>query len=746
MTALSVNVSGAAEAAEIIEPSAYVTCEDDGTASMHLLVNDVHCANCIRRIEGALQGEPGVVAARVNLSTRRMTVRWRVGEVRPGVLIERLEALGFHPVPYDPAALGGLRKMEEAFLLRCLAVAGFASGNIMLLSVSVWAGAFSDMEEITRSLMHWVSALIALPAIAYAGRPFFRSALAALGGRRMNMDVPISLAVVVTAGVSLFEVIVGGPHAYFDASVMLLFFLLVGRYLDVRTRGGMRSTAENLAALAMQPATVVEPDGTRRFVPANSVLRGATVIVAAGERIPVDGTVASGTTVIDVSLLTGESAPVQAGPHDDVLAGTLNIGEPITIRAAATGDRTVLADIVHLVESAEQGRAAYVRLADRAARLYSPVVHVLALATLLGWHVVGGLGLHESILIAVAVLIITCPCALGLAVPAVQVTAAGRLLRSGVLVKSGDALERLAAVDTVVLDKTGTLTLGRPEIVNRAELTEEDIAAAASLAVASRHPLCRAVAGAAGPVPVADGVREAPGMGLAAASPEGEIRLGNRDWCGVSGDAGESAPGSELWLGRPGRVPVRFRFADRPRPDAAAFVCWLHDQGLPVELLSGDRAPAVRALAEELGIADWSAGMRPEAKLARLDELKAAGRKVLMIGDGLNDAPSLAAAFASVSPATGADVSQTAADIVFQSDRLEPVAEALVVARQSRRLVLENFALAGGYNALAIPLAVAGFVTPLIAAAAMSASSVLVTLNALRLGRSRGPITGRAQE
>jgi Cu2+-exporting ATPase len=727
------------------EPSAYVSHLGDGTATMALLVNDVHCANCIRKIEGAMGAEPGVVEARVNLSTRRMTVRWREGEARAGRLIERIEGLGFHPVPYDPETLTGARRADESLLLRSLAVAGFASGNVMLLSVAVWAGAFSDMDEITRSLMHWASALIALPAIAYAGRPFFSSAVKALVARRVNMDVPISLAVIVTAAVSLFEVSVGGPHAYFDAAVMLLFFLLIGRYLDFRTRGAMRSNAENLAALAAQPATVVEDDGTRRFVPSRLVAHGATVIVAAGERIPVDGVVASGTTTIDASLLTGESDPVAAGPRDEVLAGTLNLGEPITVRASATGDRTVLADIVRLVEGAEQGRAAYVRLADRAARLYAPVVHTLALATFLGWWLAGGLSVHDAILIAVAVLIITCPCALGLAVPAVQVAASGRLLRAGVLVKTGDALERLAAADTVVLDKTGTLTLGRPEIVGADTLSESDLAVAASLAAASRHPLCRALLRATGPVAVADGIREVPGMGLSAPSGGGEIRLGNRDWCGVTEVEGATAAQSELWLVRPGATPVRFAFADTVRPDAAPFVAWLRDAGYDVRLLSGDREPAVRALAEDLGIMDWRAGIRPDGKLAALEALKAEGRKVLMIGDGLNDAPSLAAAFASVSPASGSDVAQTAADIVFQSDRLEPVTEAIQIACRSRGLVFQNFGLAAGYNALAIPLAVAGLVTPLIAAAAMSASSIIVTLNALRLARAKaGFAAGRS--
>ena len=717
------------------DPTAYVQHEHGGIETLNLLVDGVHCGHCIKTVETAMHSQPGVVDARVNLSTRRMRLSWKANEARPGDLIARLGALGYPAIPFDPAALRGQRADEEAFLLRCLAVAGFASSNVMLLSVAVWAGAFSDMEAVTRGLLHWVSALVALPAIAYAGRPFFRAAIRAIAARRVNMDVPISIAVVVTAGVSLFEVIAGGPHAYFDAAVMLLFFLLIGRYLDMRTRGAMRSTAENLAALATHPAIVIDTDGTRRVLPARAVVKGMTVSVATGARVPVDGTVITGETQIDSSLLTGETEPVPVAPGDGVFAGTLNTGAAIQIKASATGDETVLAEIVRLVENAEQGRSVYVRLADRAARLYAPLVHILALATLAGWWLIAGVSFHDALLTAVAVLIITCPCALGLAVPAVQVVASGLLMKSGVILKAGDALERLATIDTVVLDKTGTLTLGRPGITNLDEIDTEDLRLAASFAVSSRHPLCNAIVRAAGPVAVRADTVETPGMGLRAGIGADEIRLGNRVFCGVESPVPDS--GTELWLCRPGRHPVRFTFADSLRPDSRAFVNWLKDQGYAVELLSGDRADVVAQVARELGIDTYRADIRPDGKVGRLAELEAQGRKVLMIGDGLNDAPSLAAAFVSASPASGADISQTAADFVFQSDLLEPLGIAIMVARRSRRMVTANFGLAAGYNALAVPLAIAGYVTPLIAAVAMSTSSILVTLNALRLARMK---------
>ena len=724
-----------APAAPVDDLSAFIERDGNGMASLNLLVNDVHCAHCIATIESAMRAEPGIVDARVNLTARRLRLAWRDGAADPGALVGRLDRLGYPAVPYSPAALSGAGRQEEAVLLRALAVAGFAAGNVMLLSIAVWAGGASGMADATRALMHWISALIALPAIAYAGLPFFRSAAGALAARRVNMDLPISVAVCVTAGISLAELLAERPDVYFDAALMLLFFLLVGRYLDLRTRGAMRSTAENLAALAAEPATVLRPDGVRELVPAGAVQPGSRVLVAAGERIPVDGDILSGRTVIDRSLLTGEAAPEAAMPGDRVYAGTVNAGDPVTLSAVAAGDGTALNEIVRLSEAAEQGRSAYVRLADRAARLYAPVVHGLALLAFAGWWGLGGLPLRDALLIGVAVLIITCPCALGLAVPAVQVVACNRLLRNGVLVKAGDALERLAATDAVLLDKTGTLTFGRPEIVARGALREDDLSAAASLAGASRHPLCRSVLRAAGPVPVREDVREEPAMGLAAGSGETEVRLGNRAWCGVSGPGGGDPEGSELWLRRPGQEPVQFRFADSLRPDARAFVSWLKRQGFAVELFSGDRTPAVRSAAESLGIDTWKAEAGPARKLARLEALRQAGHRALMVGDGLNDAPSLAGADASISPSAGSDLAQTAADIVFQGDRLESIAIAIRTARRARRLVFQNFALAAAYNALAVPLAVAGHVTPLIAAAAMSASSIAVTLNALRLGR-----------
>jgi Cu2+-exporting ATPase len=711
------------EAEPAPDPAAFVRREADGTATLDLLLEGLSCAACVWLIETALKRDPDVVEARVNLGSRRLRLRWTGAPAAATRLVAAVQRLGYRVAPFDPAALGSLAQRRESELLRALAVAGFAAGNIMLLSAAVWAGLAQDMGAATRDLLHWISALIAMPAIAVAGMPFFASASAALRAGRTNMDVPISIGVVLAAAMSLFETIHSGAHAYFDSAVTLLFFLLVGRYLDHRARGRARSAAENLVALSASPATLVHPDGRTARIRQAEVAVGDTILVAPGERIAADGTIASGRSELDRSLLDGETTPAPAQPGDRVFAGTLNLTAPLRVEVTATGEATFLAEIVRLMEAAEQGRARFVVLADRVARRYAPAVHLLALATFLGWVAVGGAPWQAALLNAVAVLIITCPCALGLAVPAVQVIASGRLMRRGILLKSATALERLAAIDTVVFDKTGTLTLGQLAL-DPADACAEPLALASSLAASSRHPLARAIRAAAPDAAAADGVEECPGEGLRL----GEVRLGSRAFCGVA--AADESAGPELWLARPGAAAHRFRFADTLRPDAAATVAALQAEGRRVLLLSGDRPAAVVAVAQAVGIAEFHAGVCPAAKAAMVAALPG---KVLMVGDGLNDAPALAAAHVSISPASAADVSRTAADVVFQGSSLAAVAETLDVARRAERLVGQNIALAIAYNLFAVPLAIAGMVTPLIAAVAMSSSSIVVIANAFRL-------------
>ena len=498
----------------------------------------------------------------------------------------------------------------------------------------------------------------------------------------------------------------------------------------------MRSAAEQLVALGAASVRVEGADGTLESRRPDAVKVGDIVQVAAGERIGVDGTVLSGSSAVDASLVSGEALPQSIAVGASVFGGMMNLAAPLRVAVTATGERTLLAEIVRLMEAAEHGRTRFVALAERVARAYAPVVHLAALLTFLGWYFLVHASWQSALMNAVAVLIITCPCALALAVPAVQVAASGRLMKGGILLKSATALERLTGIDTVVFDKTGTLTLGKLELADPLPPADA-LHAAAALAGASRHPVARALYRAAPGTPVASDVVEHPGQGLARQSPEGEIRLGSRVFCGIAETVAE-ATGPELWLVRPSRPPARFVFADRLRDDARAAVAALQGAGIAVALLSGDRPGAVREAARAVGIEQWQASLTPDGKCARLSRLMAAGHRVAMVGDGLNDAPALATATVSLSPASAADVSQTAADIVFQGDRLAPIVEAWTVARRSQRLIRENIGFALLYNLCAVPLAIMGLASPLIAAAAMSSSSIVVVLNALRVARGRG--------
>ncbi len=701
-----------------------------------LAVENMKCGNCMRNVERALMALPDVQNARAHLSAKRVTVVSRSGTLTPEALVDTLAKAGFKAAEIGDAADLGAK--EERRFLAYIGVAAFAAMNIMLMSVSVWAGEKGEMEGSIQSLFHWASAALALPAVAYSGQPFFRSAVTALKSRRLNMDVPISLGVLLASAMSLFQTIKGSNQVYFDAAVTLLLFLLVGRFLDSRMRTRAAGAASNLLSLRAITATVLRDGGRTERLPARALLAGDRFLVAAGERVAADGLVAKGTTEIDESLISGETLPKSASPRSRVFAGTVNLGQPIEVEATATDDSTLLAEIGRLMMAAEQSRGRYVRIADRAAAIYAPAVHILGAVTFLGWMLMGK-GWEASLTAAIAVLIITCPCALALAVPAVQVAASGRLFGRGVLVKASDGLERLSEVDTIVLDKTGTLTVGEPRLVDAASFPSDVLAAAASCATASRHPYSRAVVAAARErgldVTAAPGIEETPGAGLKRVTPAGEERLGSASWVGVDPALATTAA---LWYRAAGSAsPVPFRFEDRVRSDAAEVVRKLMAAGFAVELLSGDRNSNVERAAAETGITEWRGEQLPGQKIARIEKLRAAGRKVLMVGDGLNDAPSLAAAHASLAPTSAADISQTTADAVFQGESLGPLIDTLEVARASTAMAKQNFAIAIGYNFVFVPMAVAGIVTPLIAAIAMSASSIAVTGNAVRLRTRR---------
>ena len=685
-----------------------------------LAVPGMHCAGCMSKVERGLCQMPGVFTARVNLSARTVAIE-HDPDLQPHDLVEALTTLGYEA----QERMGGLTQnfSEVRPLLAPLAVAGFATMNVMLLSVGIWSGA----DGSTRELFYWLSALIGVPAIAYAGQPFFRSAWRVLRHGRTNMDVPISLGVLVATALSLYETVRGGAHAWFDGSLMLLTFLLAGRVLDAMMRDRARTGVNALLSQSAKGATVIAPDGQLRWVGASELLPGMIMRIAAGERLAADGEIVSGASRFDQSLLTGESAPVALRKGETALCGILNLASPVDVRVSRAGQNTALAEIARLMEASTQNRSSYVRIADRAARLYAPAVHILAALTVVGW-LVAGAGVYQALVTGVAVLIITCPCALGLAVPVAQVVASGSLMRAGIMVKDGSALERLALVDRALLDKTGTLTLGRPlpDPAILDSLNAEEAQVALGLASHSRHPLSRALAQALSdrgvPVPQLENVRERAGEGVSGRWQGKLVALRRPDVSGATAAALEIE-------GSPTRL---IHFTDQLRPDALEALAKLKRMKVDCSILSGDTTEAVAHIARQTGLLAQG-NARPSDKQEAVARLRAAGRHVLMVGDGLNDGPALAAADASMAPGSASDVGLQAADLVFVQASLLALPRSIGAARRTMAVVKQNFAMAVVYNMAAIPLAIAGLVTPLMAAIAMSTSSLLVVGNSLRL-------------
>ncbi|MDF1728492.1 MAG: heavy metal translocating P-type ATPase [Sulfitobacter sp.] len=675
-------------------------------------VPEVHCAACIGKIERGLANLSGVAEVRVNLSLKRLSV---TGTAPVKAVEEALKDLGFEAYLLDPNALGRTRDEAGRSLLTRMAVAGFAMMNVMLLSVAVWSGA----TDATRDLFHLISAAIALPVVAYAAQPFFRSALRALRVGSLNMDVPISLAIILAAGMSLYETLNSGEHAYFDAALSLTFFLLIGRYMDHQTRSAAHSAAKELTALESHTAQRVEGRNVRT-VPLTDVALEDVLQVPTGARVPVDGILLDQSAWMDRAFLTGESEAVEAAAGSLLQAGEINLAAPLRLRATAVGQETTLRRMAALVETAENGRNAYTALADRAAQVYAPAVHLLALAAFLGWVLWDG-DMRHALNVAIAVLIITCPCALGLAVPAVSTAAISRLFSAGFLVKHATALERLAEIDHVIFDKTGTLT--RPAIVTTEGLNARERSIALALAQASDHPLSRALAAALRHEEAAhlSDITEHPGQGVSGRTEGLEARLGRGAWLGADFD------GLGLKIGASDALPLAAR--EQLRDDAVEVIAALP---LPAEIVTGDSAGPAALVADRLGLPVTS-GARPEAKLARLESLSGAGHRVLMVGDGLNDTAALARAHASLAPSSALEASRSAADIVSLKESLPDLPFVLRIARATRDLSRQNFRIATLYNLVAVPIALAGFATPLAAALAMSLSSITVLLNSQRM-------------
>lgn len=692
-------------------PVAEAAVVRDGLPTHELILPTIHCSACIRAVETLLNARSDINAARVNLSRKRVSIS-ASADADPAPWVSALAGIGF-----EAHEARGIQKStkDDGLILR-LGIAGFAMMNVMLLSVAVWSGA----ADSTRDFLHWIAATIALPAALFCAQPFFITAWSALRVGRLNMDVPISLAILLACGLSLYETSVGGEHAYFDAALSLTFFLLGGRVLETRMRRAARSAAADLAAL--EPNRVTRLDGEARVsCPVDDVKVGDTLWLAAGSRVPVDGVLLAARAQVDRSALSGESDAIDVVKGDILTAGEVMLSGPVILRTNVDASGSTLRRLIQLASVAEGARSRYTSLASRAAAIYAPLVHALSFAAFLGWTYATG-DAYNALKIAIATLIITCPCALGLAVPAVATVATGRLFRAGVLVKSETALERLAEIDTVVFDKTGTLS--DSALVPEADLPADARAVLKALAEASNHPLSRSVLPGLADVAVADvsDINEHRGQGIKGMWGDIPVALGDAAWIGLRA-------GTVLQIGAQAHALAR---RERALPEAAETVRTLRKMGLVVHMLTGDSQGNADRMAATLDVDHVHASVSPERKQALIHDLQAKGRKVLMVGDGLNDTLALTQAWASIAPGTALEASQNAADVVLLGQHLSGIPKVLHIARSAQRRIIENFSLSALYNLIFIPLALAGFATPLMAALAMSTSSITVTLNALR--------------
>lgn len=704
-----------------------------GNTTYVFSIANVHCGACINIIEKQLHKRADIVSARVNLTLKQLDI-----EVDQNAdilqIVDLLEMLGYPPTPVDLGDLSEFKQEQQsAKLIRALAVAGFAAANIMLLSVSVWSGADGE----TRKFFELVSALIAIPAISYSGQVFFRSAFSVLRFGHLNMDVPISLAIILSLFMSLYETFYGSGEAYFDAGVMLLFFLLIGRYLDQKMREKARNSVFALTKISAKGANRILPDGQLTYIPIDQVKTGMTMRVFPGDRTPVDGVMFSGQTDLDRSLVNGESNTHVPKIGEEIEAGVLNLTGAIDIKASKPADQSFLSEVSKMLEAAENSRMTYVSLADRMAKIYAPVVHIFALVAFLIWFFIVGETWYTSLNIAISVLIITCPCALGLAVPVTNVIAANQLFKNGILMRDGTALERAAEIIRIAFDKTGTLTFGTPKLADNAidKLDEMTKSYLKALTSRSSHPASKAIANILHNVAQADvsDVHEIAGFGVEGLINGKVIRLGRATWVNEIASGEKNSNDEKMSYATEGNPAIQFNLLETLRPDALKAQQYLDQLDISTEILSGDGNHAVAKIAKRLHSKKWMAGLKPADKHAHLQSLERQNIPTMMVGDGLNDAPSLAAAHVSMAPASACEVGRQAADFIFTNDSLKAVPYTVSIAQMAKRIIKQNFGIAIIYNMIAIPLAFLGFITPLIAAIAMSASSIIVVLNSLRL-------------
>jgi Cu2+-exporting ATPase len=708
-----------------------------------LSIEGMHCAACTLAVEQALGGVPGVESVQVNGASATARVVWSAADCKPSHWLSALGAAGYAAVPAGDLLDAAPRERAKRLLLWQWLVAGFGMMQAMMYSVPLYVAAPGEITPDAERLLRWGAWMMTLPVLLFSCRPFFAGAWRDLSQRRIGMDVPVALGLAIAflaSTVATFDPTgPWGREVWYDSVTMFVFFLLSGRLLEQRLRDRTAGALEALVRALPASVDRLGAAGDWQRVPVHRLAVGDCIRVRAGEVFPADGRIESGESRVDEALLTGESEPLARREGDTVIAGSHNLMATLTVRVERLGADTRYAALVALMDSARLHKPRLARLADRIAGPFLwLVLAAAAVATLIAWPV----GPAHALSVAVAVLIVTCPCALSLATPAATLAAAGALARRGVWVSQLQALETLASVDTVVFDKTGTLTqtgLTLSAIRSRDGVrADEALTGAAAIATQSLHPVSRALVAAAGSraacVHVQD-VSEIPGQGVQGRVVQGPfdgrtLRLGSARFCGAPAQAGET---SQVHLADETGWIATFDLCESLRPDAIATVSHLRDMGLDVQLLSGDRLQAVRRLALRVGIASWEGGCSPQDKRARVQVLQAQGRRVLMVGDGMNDGPVLACADVSVAMGEGVPLTRARSDAVIQGHHIAAVATLIVQARRTRRVVWQNLLWAAVYNAACVPLAVAGLMPPWLAGLGMATSSLLAVLNAARL-------------
>jgi len=701
-----------------------------------VLVDGLRCSACVWLIENVLSALPGVDRVNVNAGARRARIVWNAGRCSLPQILAALARAGYRALPLDAAALDDARRRESRAMLKQLIVAGFGAMQAMMYASALYLGAFDGVDTSTRDMLRWFGLLVATPVVFYAARPFFAGAARALAARRLGMDVPVALAVALVYAASVLEAIRGGAEVYFDSVSMFVFFLLIGRYLEMRSRHRAGDLGDALARLTPAFADRCLDDGSLQRVGAVELVPGDFVHVAEGSTVPADGILISATCRVDEALWSGESVPLRKHRGDTLVAGSLLVEGPARVRVKRVGAQTLLAGVAALAARASTERPRLARAGDRAAALFVARILALAAITASGWSLVDP---PRAFAATLAVLVVSCPCAFALAVPAALTRALGVLARQGVLVVHPDAIERLAGATHVVFDKTGTLTCPELQLERVEVFAARDPAHALELAAAlargSRHPAAEAIARAASSaMPVAEAVRAEAGSGLEGIVDGHHLRLGRADFALATATPPPMFDDAVV-LADDGGPVAAFHLGERLREGACAAIAALKAGGLDIEIASGDAPNKVARVAAQLGITRWNARLRPADKLARLAALRAHGACVAAVGDGINDAPVLAGADVAIALASGAELAQASSDIVLVGGRLRALAEARTIAHEALAILRQNQRWALGYNLCVVPLGALGYVPPWLAAIGMSASSLFVVLNALRIGR-----------